>query len=186
MSIMEFVKEVFRMRAVCFSLIALVGASLLTGTLAAGADTSTSVTFERDVEPILTRAGCNAGACHGKASGQNGFQLSLLGFDPDFDHAAIAREAGGRRVFPADRPSRACCSEGDGQGAPRRRPAARPGGPVLRDAPPLDRRRDFPGPRPTRRSWSGSPSSRPSARSAATNRSRCASRPTSPTARPRT
>jgi hypothetical protein len=60
-----------------------------------------SVTFERDVQPILTRAGCNAGACHGKARGQNGFQLSLLGFDPDFDHAAIAREARGRRVFPA-------------------------------------------------------------------------------------
>ncbi len=58
-------------------------------------------TFERDVMPVLTRAGCNAGACHGKARGQNGFQLSLLGFDPDFDHAAIAREGRGRRVFPA-------------------------------------------------------------------------------------
>src|SRR5205814_79851 len=58
-------------------------------------------TFERDVQPILTRAGCNAGACHGKARGQNGFALSLLGFDPEFDHDAIAREARGRRVFPA-------------------------------------------------------------------------------------
>src|SRR6478672_2783320 len=58
-------------------------------------------TFERDVLPILTRAGCNAGACHGKARGQNGFQLSLLGFDPDFDYAAITEEARGRRVFPA-------------------------------------------------------------------------------------
>ena len=46
-------------------------------------------------------AGCNAGACHGKARGQNGFALSLLGFDPDFDYDAIAHEAGGRRVFPA-------------------------------------------------------------------------------------
>jgi hypothetical protein len=59
------------------------------------------VTFERDIQPILTRAGCNAGACHGKARGQNGFALSLLGFDPDFDHDAIAKEARGRRVFPA-------------------------------------------------------------------------------------
>src|SRR5580704_9468870 len=59
------------------------------------------VTFERDVVPLLTRLGCNAGACHGKARGQNGFQLSLLGFDPDFDHSAIAKEARGRRVFPA-------------------------------------------------------------------------------------
>jgi hypothetical protein len=59
------------------------------------------VTFERDVLPLLGRAGCNAGACHGKARGQNGFQLSLLGFDADFDHAALTREARGRRVFPA-------------------------------------------------------------------------------------
>ncbi|MBX6311917.1 MAG: DUF1549 domain-containing protein, partial [Isosphaeraceae bacterium] len=58
-------------------------------------------TFERDIVPILTRAGCNAGACHGKARGQNGFQLSLLGFDPDFDFDAIAKEGRGRRVFPA-------------------------------------------------------------------------------------
>ncbi len=57
-----------------------------------------SVTFERDIEPILTRAGCNAGACHGKARGQNGFALSLLGFDPAFDYDAIVREAVGRRV----------------------------------------------------------------------------------------
>jgi hypothetical protein len=59
------------------------------------------VTFERDVQPILARNGCNSGGCHGKSRGQNGFQLSLLGFDPDFDHAAITREARGRRVFPA-------------------------------------------------------------------------------------
>src|SRR4051812_39575751 len=58
-------------------------------------------TFERDVEPILARYGCNAGACHGKARGQNGFALSLLGFDPDFDYAAITAEGKGRRVFPA-------------------------------------------------------------------------------------
>jgi hypothetical protein len=57
-----------------------------------------SVTFERDVEPILTRAGCNAGACHGKARGQNGFALSLLGFDPAHDYDAIVKDAGGRRV----------------------------------------------------------------------------------------
>ena len=58
-------------------------------------------TFERDVEPILARHGCNAGACHGKARGQNGFALSLLGFDADFDYAAITAEGKGRRVFPA-------------------------------------------------------------------------------------
>lgn len=60
------------------------------------------IDFERDVQPILTRYGCNAGACHGKARGQNGFQLSLLGFDPEFDFAALTREGRGRRVFPSD------------------------------------------------------------------------------------
>jgi hypothetical protein len=59
------------------------------------------VDFERDVQPILTRYGCNAGACHGKARGQNGFQLSLLGFDPNFDYEALAKEGRGRRVFLA-------------------------------------------------------------------------------------
>jgi hypothetical protein len=60
------------------------------------------VTFERDVQPVLTRSGCNAGPCHGKARGQNGFALSLLGFDPTFDHNAITKEARGRRLFPSD------------------------------------------------------------------------------------
>lgn len=59
-------------------------------------------TFERDIQPLLTRYGCNAGACHGKARGQNGFALSLLGFDPDTDYAAIVEEARGRRLFAAD------------------------------------------------------------------------------------
>src|SRR3954468_741771 len=59
-------------------------------------------TFERDIQPILTRAGGNAGACHGKARGQNGFQLSLLGFGHDAASAAPASEARGRRVFPAN------------------------------------------------------------------------------------
>src|SRR5437660_11995274 len=57
--------------------------------------------FELDVMPILTAKGCNQGACHGKSRGQNGFQLSLLGFDPDFDYAALTQQARGRRVFPA-------------------------------------------------------------------------------------
>lgn len=59
------------------------------------------VNFELDVLPVLTAGGCNAGACHGKARGQNGFALSLLGYDPDFDFSSIARESRGRRVFPA-------------------------------------------------------------------------------------
>jgi hypothetical protein len=57
--------------------------------------------FELDIQPIFTALGCNAGACHGKARGQNGFSLSLLGFDADHDFAAITQEARGRRLFPA-------------------------------------------------------------------------------------
>ena len=57
------------------------------------------VDFENDIVPILTDGGCNSGPCHGKARGQGGFKLSLFGFDPDFDHAALSREGRGRRVF---------------------------------------------------------------------------------------
>lgn len=67
----------------------------------ASADELQPVSFELDVMPILTARGCNQGACHGKARGQNGFQLSLLGFDADFDFAAITQNARGRRVFLA-------------------------------------------------------------------------------------
>jgi len=63
-----------------------------------GSLAATPVDFERDVQPLLTRYSCNAGACHGKQRGQNGFQLSLLGFDADFDHGAIVKEARGRRI----------------------------------------------------------------------------------------
>lgn len=56
------------------------------------------IDFERDIQPILTRFGCNSGPCHGKQRGQNGFQLSLLGFDSDFDHSALTKETRGRRI----------------------------------------------------------------------------------------
>ena len=57
--------------------------------------------FENDIIPILTRYGCNTSGCHGKAEGQNGFKLSVFGFDPKADHFAITAEARGRRIFPA-------------------------------------------------------------------------------------
>ncbi|SIO15558.1 Protein of unknown function [Singulisphaera sp. GP187] len=59
------------------------------------------VSFTAEVMPILARQGCNSGACHGKASGQNGFRLSLLGSDPRFDYESLVRDSRGRRVFPA-------------------------------------------------------------------------------------
>lgn len=58
------------------------------------------VSFERDVLPILTKATCNSSGCHGKAEGQNGFKLSVFGFDPRADHHALVAEARGRRVLP--------------------------------------------------------------------------------------
>ena len=57
--------------------------------------------FGRDIIPLLTRYGCNAGGCHGKASGQGGFKMSLLGFEPDLDFTSLVKEARGRRLFPA-------------------------------------------------------------------------------------
>ncbi len=57
--------------------------------------------FVNDIEPILTKSGCNTGGCHGKASGQNGFKLSLFAFEPHFDYDALVNESRGRRVFPA-------------------------------------------------------------------------------------
>ncbi len=62
----------------------------------------TAVHFVNDLVPILSKLGCNSGGCHGKASGQNGFKLSVFGFDPEADHAAILKEARGRRVQPAN------------------------------------------------------------------------------------
>lgn len=54
--------------------------------------------FLTDVIPILTRTGCNMGACHGAGSGKGGFKLSLQGYDPEFDYQTITRQAGARRV----------------------------------------------------------------------------------------
>ncbi len=60
-----------------------------------------SVSFTTDIMPMLTKLGCNGGGCHGKSSGQNGFKLSLLGFEPDHDYESIVHESRGRRWFPA-------------------------------------------------------------------------------------
>ncbi len=59
--------------------------------------------FATGILPILTKAGCNTGGCHGAATGQGGFRLSLLGYDPDEDYLRITREHAGRRIDP-DRP----------------------------------------------------------------------------------
>lgn len=66
------------------------------------AEKTERVYFNTDIVPLLTKLGCNSGGCHGKATGQNGFRLSLLGFEPEFDYEAIVQEARGRRLFPPD------------------------------------------------------------------------------------
>lgn len=71
----------------------------------APAKSPAAVSFNAEIVPLLTKLGCNGGGCHGKATGQNGFKLSLLGFEPDQDYDSIVREGRGRRWFPAS-PSR--------------------------------------------------------------------------------
>jgi len=55
------------------------------------------VSFIDDVMPILGKLGCNAGTCHGAQMGRNGFQLTLRGYDPLFDHQALTDDLAGRR-----------------------------------------------------------------------------------------
>ncbi len=56
------------------------------------------VSFRLDVMPVFMRTGCNTGSCHGSARGQDGFMLSLFGYDPDGDHHRITRQLSTRRL----------------------------------------------------------------------------------------
>lgn len=58
--------------------------------------------FDAHVQSVLTKAGCNSGACHGALSGKGGFRLSLRGYDSLADHYTITRQDRGRRIEPAD------------------------------------------------------------------------------------
>ncbi len=60
------------------------------------------ISFRNDVVPILSKANCNGGGCHGAMAGKGGFRLSLFGYNPEADHLAITREAQGRRVETSD------------------------------------------------------------------------------------
>ncbi len=88
------------------------GSATITAKSADGATATLSVTvakakfaepinFPNQIVPIFTKNGCNGGGCHGKSSGQNGFRLSLLGFEPTEDFEHLVKEARGRRLFPA-------------------------------------------------------------------------------------
>ena len=58
--------------------------------------------FRNHVESVLSKSGCNSGACHGAKAGQNGFRLTLFGFDLQADYSYLTRQARGRRVVPSD------------------------------------------------------------------------------------
>lgn len=55
--------------------------------------------FANQIIPVFSKYGCNASGCHGKAEGQNGFKLSVFGFDPQADYQALTMEGRGRRLF---------------------------------------------------------------------------------------
>jgi len=66
-----------------------------------GVGSEPPISFRSQIVPLFSKMACNSGGCHGKASGQNGFRLSLLGFDAEFDYQAVVQAGRGRRVFPA-------------------------------------------------------------------------------------
>jgi hypothetical protein len=63
-----------------------------------GVESQPNVDFVEQVLPVLSKAGCNAGACHASQHGKGGFTLSVMGYDPKADHSAIVRERMQRRV----------------------------------------------------------------------------------------
>jgi hypothetical protein len=73
----------------------------LVAMLSAASAQAAEPSFLNEVMPLLTKAGCNQGACHGKGTGQNGFRLSLRGYAPEQDYRSIAREFDGRRIHPS-------------------------------------------------------------------------------------
>jgi hypothetical protein len=58
--------------------------------------------FRNHVIPVMSKRGCNQGACHGALAGKNGFKLTLRGYDPDVDYDVLTRQSVGRRVLLAD------------------------------------------------------------------------------------
>lgn len=65
-------------------------------------DRAGEISFRNDVMAVLSKAGCNAGACHGNANGKAGFKLSLRGEDSEWDFNALTRDQLGRRVNSTD------------------------------------------------------------------------------------
>src|SRR6266566_3626902 len=88
---------VARMFAGCFAL-----ASLASCTALAQSQLRTEVSFRNDVMAVLSKAGCNAGTCHGNKNGKGGFKLSLRGQEPDIDYLTLTRDCLARRINPRE------------------------------------------------------------------------------------
>jgi hypothetical protein len=73
-------------------------AGLLLLLMAASLSAADDPSFRNQVQPILARYGCSAGACHGAAAGQGGFKLSLRGYDDEGDYLTITKSVQGRRI----------------------------------------------------------------------------------------
>src|SRR5712675_2251796 len=67
-----------------------------------GAVVADEISFRNDVMAVLSKAGCNAGGCHGNASGKAGFKLSLRGQDPELDYLTLTRDTFARRTNPIE------------------------------------------------------------------------------------
>jgi hypothetical protein len=74
------------------------GIDIEAGITVSGMEHPIERSFRNNVQPVLAKAGCNAGACHGAAAGQNGFKLSLRGYDDEGDYNVLTRQALGRRI----------------------------------------------------------------------------------------
>jgi hypothetical protein len=77
--------------------VSLGGKSVKVPVTVSGAKADYAVSFVRDVAPVLSKTGCNAGTCHGAQQGKNGFKLSLRGYDPVYDFRALTDDLEGRR-----------------------------------------------------------------------------------------
>src|SRR5881394_4317162 len=65
-------------------------------------DSQNAVSFRNDVMAVLSKAGCNAGTCHGNKNGKGGLKLSLRGEDPETDYLALTRDVFARRLDPLE------------------------------------------------------------------------------------
>lgn len=89
---------VSRIRSVSATLVFFLTVPLASAALSSTSPATADVSFFNQVIPALTKLGCNSGSCHGKAEGQNGFKLSVFGFDPEADYEALVKQSRGRRV----------------------------------------------------------------------------------------